>query len=115
MYILYITSSIRNPTLKTTPHVIDDVKNIIGATNCQKECQKHPECQFWTYHHGKKKCWRQTIKAPSKRNCPHCRSGPRLCSHIGTISFDRNWNNEPIAKYDGLLNYLNYNEALFLS
>ena len=55
-----------------------------------------------------KRCWRQSIKAPSKRGyCGihhniggHCRSGPRLCSHKGTITFDRNWNNTPIPKYD---------------
>ena len=27
---------------------IDTIKNVEGATNCQKECQKHPLCEFWT-------------------------------------------------------------------
>ena len=65
-----------------TASAIDVVENINGATSCQEECQKHEECQFWTYNSQNKKCFRQTQIAPQNLGtCNTCTRGPRNCAN----------------------------------
>ena len=72
---------------------IDVVKNVETAFKCQRLCQNHHKCQFWTLNLKKKKCYRQTGQAPKKRNnkkhTQNLRSGPRFCSHVGTVEYIR--------------------------
>ena len=65
---------------------IDYVKDLPDAESCQKECQKIPECKFWTYNpntwNGKNKCFRQTANAnETLGTCKKgtCIRGPRDC------------------------------------
>ena len=59
---------------------IDIVDNINDATGCQEECQKHLECEFWSYHRNLRKCWRQTVNdAQTLGTCGVCTRGPRNC------------------------------------
>ena len=59
---------------------IDYLENVSKAANCQLECQKHTECQFWTYEFAKKRCWRQRANASeyAYENAGAIR-GPRAC------------------------------------
>ena len=56
--------------------------NINDATSCQKECQKHAECKFWTYNSDGNRCWSQSANAPdSIGTCNTCTRGPRYCAN----------------------------------
>ena len=60
---------------------IDRVENVNDAEDCQKFCQRHSQCKFWTYNSSNKKCYRHTEKAPTALGtCATCIRGPRLCS-----------------------------------
>ena len=59
---------------------IDSVESVNDAAGCQKLCQEHSQCKFWTYNSSKKRCWRQTEKAPTKLGaCSTCIRGPKFC------------------------------------
>jgi len=60
---------------------IDFVENIDYLEDCQEECQKHSECQFWTWNFSTRRCWRKTVNAPKNLDstCDTCTSGPRDC------------------------------------
>ena len=63
------------------------ISNVEDPESCQKECQKNPECKFWTYNNefaqwrpGRKKCWLQNANAPeTNTTCTTCTRGPRDC------------------------------------
>ena len=61
---------------------IDAVGNINDAEKkCQKLCQEHSQCKFWTYNSSSKICWRQTENAPmALGTCTTCIHGPSICS-----------------------------------
>ena len=59
---------------------IDSVQNINDATSCQEECQKHVECQFWSYNSQTKTCFRQTSDQ-TLGTCHTCTRGPRNCAN----------------------------------
>ena len=49
--------------------------------DCQKHCQDHPQCKFWSYNTDTKTCWRHTENAPTVLGtCATCLRGPRFCS-----------------------------------
>ena len=73
---------------------IDYVKDLPDAESCQKECQKIPECKFWTYNpntwNGKNKCFRQTANAnETLGTCKKgtCIRGPRDCPGMSPWQF----------------------------
>ena len=57
------------------------MENIDYLEDCQEECQKHSECQFWTWNFKTRRCWRKTVNAPKNLDstCDTCTSGPRDC------------------------------------
>ena len=58
------------------------VKKVDDEEACQKLCQDHDLCEFWTYNFEKKICWLQTDIAPTaKAACGHgnCRRGRKFC------------------------------------
>ena len=60
---------------------IDFVPNIYDATSCEKKCNKHSHCQYWTYNEVDKKCWRHEAKPPNSNPldvCNDCKCGPIL-------------------------------------
>ena len=60
---------------------VDSVESVNDATSCQKLCQEHSQCKFWTYDYSNKKCYRQTEKAATALGtCKTCIRGPRSCS-----------------------------------
>ena len=62
---------------------IDSVENVFDAAGCQKSCQEHSECKFWTYNSDNEKCWRQTEEAGSAiGTCSTCTRGPRNCTYL---------------------------------
>ena len=52
-----------------------------NAEKCQKYCQSHARCKFWTYDSSNRKCYRHTEAAQSALGtCKSCKRGPRFCS-----------------------------------
>ena len=52
------------------------------ATACQKHCQGHPRCQYWTFvNSGDNWCYRHTAAAPSRLGTcgKSCTRGPKYC------------------------------------
>ena len=61
-------------------HDIDDIVDVIDASKCQKLCQEHIECKFWTYDSAHGYCWRQTENAYKHKNtCSDCTRGQKFC------------------------------------
>ena len=59
---------------------IDSVESVNDATSCQKLCQEHSQCKFWTHNSNANRCWRQTENAPTALGtCSTCTRGPRSC------------------------------------
>ena len=71
---------------------IDDLTNIASAYDCQKKCQEHPTCHFWTYWDNGQgimdtHCYRKNGNAPQDaRPCEPtftCTRGPKVCQSKG--------------------------------
>jgi len=70
-----------------------EIENINSSKECQKECQEHPKCNFFTWNAGtgpgrwnkknKYTCWLKTESGRVQENCERkCNgniSGPKSC------------------------------------
>ena len=60
------------------------MENIDNEENCQVECQKNLQCNFWTYDPATKKCYPRREKSEEKtrlrvNQCNNCKRGPEVC------------------------------------
>ncbi len=60
--------------------------NAPSAHECQIECQKNPECMFFTYDLSSQNCWLKNAKINDYPN-PVCISGPRKCYEGTYLNF----------------------------
>ena len=71
---------------------IDIVHSINDAESCQRMCQQHSQCKFWTWNKNHNYCKRQTGNSPGSCG-ENCIRGPRSCisgKNLNTISLFRN-------------------------
>ena len=82
-YYLNLIAGNRNTCFKTGNYLhnnIDSVENVNDAQGCQRICQEHSQCKFWTYNSSNKNCFPQTEEAPTALGtCSTCIHGPRFC------------------------------------
>ena len=60
---------------------IDVVRSILTPTACQAECQKLPECQYWTLNENNNNCIRKRNKPSTPSAVSHATSGPKYCQN----------------------------------
>jgi len=60
---------------------IGTMYGIPSAEDCQSECANHsgPQCDFFTWYGGSKKCRFFTVCNASGENCADCVKGPSVC------------------------------------
>ena len=59
---------------------IDSSPNIPDENKCQRLCQEHVRCKFWSYDFSTKKCYRHTEASKALGSCNTCTHGPKKCS-----------------------------------
>ena len=119
-FYLNLIAGNRNTCFKTGNYLhnnIDSVKNVNDAPGCQKICQEHSQCKFWTYNSYNKKCFPQTEEAPTALGtCSTCVHGPRFCQ--GEYVFSENISERLTffknSENDSLIFYLLINKYLFI-
>ena len=88
------------------------IKNIMNPKDCQRECEKDDDCNYWTWFgpeirgkqakdlERKNTCWLKSGNRQMRSNCKWCHgkvSGPKtckhLCSHLELFLQSKNVNN----------------------
>ena len=65
---------------------VGSVSDIAEDADCQAECEKHPDCLYWTLNRYGKKCWlknEQAVDPALRRDYWWCASGTKTCSPKG--------------------------------
>ena len=66
---------------------IDMVPSILTPSACQAECQKLPECQYWTLNTNEYKCYRKGSKPATPLDISFATSGPKYCQPGKTFRY----------------------------
>ncbi|CBZ54030.1 hypothetical protein NCLIV_038110 [Neospora caninum Liverpool] len=60
-------------------YVLAELSDVSDAASCQKNCDQHPQCRFFTFVSDKKRC-RLQVRQPSEvRDNSNAFSGPKRC------------------------------------